>query len=122
MIHGLSIFGDVFWILALALMAGFSWTSAKRMPPAAQVPFMWDRQGHVARRLPKLWALWLLPAGAFVLSVALKLQSRKVGLDMEGAVMTLGVRAVLAALISLFHIMRVQRALGVMRDEGQLNR
>lgn len=120
MIHGLSIFGDVFWILALAMMAGFSWTAGKRMAPDTQVPFMWDRQGAVARRLPRLWALATLPALAFVLSAALKFQSNKIGLDTEGAVLTLGVRVVLAALVALFHIMRVQRALNVLRNEGQL--
>jgi len=119
MIQGLSIAGDVFWILALALMASFTLAAWKRIPADAKIPVLW--KGVTATvRAPRPVALLALPVLAFLIGAWLKVESRSVGLDLTGAVIGLGVRVSLAPLFALLHIGRVQKALQILEAEGAL--
>jgi hypothetical protein len=118
-IRGLAIAGDVFWIVALALMASFTLAAWRRLSADAQVPVLWRGKAVVAR-LPRWAALTALPLAAFAIGVWLQIASRSPGLDLMGAVICLGVRVSLAPLFALLHMGRVQRALEIMADEGAL--
>ena len=119
MIHILSILGDAFWILALALMSALSWSAWKRIAPATTVPVAWKGEA-VSARAHRLPALWLVPVLAFAVGVWLKFQSRAPGLDLDGALIALGVRLTLAPLTAVLHMSQVRRALVALEAEGQL--
>ncbi len=119
MVHALSLAGDVFWILALALMASFTLAAWKRIPGDAKVPVLW--KGMTATvRTPRAVALLTLPVLAFAIGIWLKLESRGVGLDLENAVIGLLVRVTLAPLFALLHVGRVHKALAILDAEGGL--
>lgn len=119
MVHGLSYAGDVFWILGLALVSALSWGAWKRIPAEAKVPVAWKGDTPTARahRLP---ALWLVPVLAFAIGVWLKFESRAPGIDLNGALIALGVRATLAPLIAVLHMGQIRRALATLEAEGAL--
>ncbi|MDP1630049.1 MAG: hypothetical protein Q8L66_01355 [Caulobacter sp.] len=119
MIHALSIVGDVFWILALALMASLSWGAGKRIASTTPVPVVW-RGGVAGVRVHKLAALWLVPVLVFAAGIWLKFESRAPGLDLAGAFVALGVRASLAPLAAILHMGQVRRALQTLDADGQL--
>lgn len=119
MLRGLYIAGDVFWIVALALMASFTLAAWKRIPADASVPVLWN--GMIAsRRLPRWAALLLLPVASFLVGAWLQVESRSPTLDLQGAVILLGIRATLAPLLMVLHIGRVQRALAILEAEDGL--
>ncbi|MBI5939049.1 MAG: hypothetical protein HY859_01350 [Caulobacterales bacterium] len=119
MIQALSITGDVFWILCLALMSSLSWNAWKRIAPDTQVPVAWKGEAPSARahRLP---ALWLVPVLAFALGAWLKFESRAPGIGIDEALITLGVRLTLAPLVAVLHMSQVRRALATLEAEGNL--
>ena len=117
--HMLSIVGDAFWIMALALMFSLSWNSWKRVAPETRVPVAWKDQ-IVSARVHRLPALWLVPALAFALGAWLKFESRAPGLDLQGGVIVLGVRLTLAPLAAVLHMTQLRRALATLEAEGQL--
>lgn len=119
MIQGLSIAGDVFWILALALMASLSWSARKRIPPGHSVPVAWNKD-QVVVRAPKLAALWLFPALVFALGAWFKLESRAPDNTTEIAWIWLGVRATVAPLAALLHMTQVRKGLETLDREGAL--
>ena len=119
MIRGLAITGDVFWIVALALMASFTLAAWKRIPADAKVPVLWKGLTPTAR-LPRWAALLTLPVLAFLIGAWLQVESRSRGLDVTGAVIGLGVRLTLAPLFALLHMGRVQKALQILDAEGGL--
>ena len=119
MVHALSIAGDVFWILALALIASFTLAAWKRIPGDAKVPVLWKGLTATARA-PRAVALLTLPILAFAVGVWLKLESRGVGLDLTGAIIGLLVRVTLAPLFALLHIGRVHKALASLDAEDAL--
>ena len=119
MIQTLSIVGDVFWILCLALMSSLSWSAWKRVASDTQVPVAW--KGETASvRAHRLPALWLVPALAFAAGVWLKFESRAPGIDLDDALIALGVRLTLAPLLAVLHMSQVRRALATLDAEGQL--
>ncbi len=119
MIHGLSIAGDIFWILALALMASYTLAAWRRIPADAGVPVLWSGPA-VTRRAPRWAALLTLPVVAFLLGAWLQIVSRSPNLDLAGAVIGLGVRATLAPVLALLHLGRVQKALQFLEAENGL--
>lgn len=119
MIQTLSFVGDAFWILGLALISALSWGAWKRIPAGTKVPVAW-KGSAVSVRAHRLPALWLVPVLAFALGVWLKLESRAPGIDLNGALIALGVRATLAPLIAILHMSQVRRALVALEDEGAL--
>lgn len=119
MMLALTLAGDVFWILALALMASFNLAAWKRIPAGAAVPVLW--KGLAAtRRLPRWAALLTVPVVAFLIGAWLQIESREPGLDLTGALIVLGVRATLAPLLAVLHLGRVQKALAILEAEGAL--
>ena len=119
MLRGLYIAGDVFWIVALALMASFTLAAWKRIPADASVPVLWN--GIIAsRRLPRWAALLLLPVVSFLVGAWLQVESRSPTLDLQGAVILLGIRATLAPLLMILQIGRVQKALAILEAEDGL--
>ena len=119
MLRGLYIAGDVFWIVALALMASFTLAAWKRIPADASVPVLWN--GMIAsRRLPRWAALLLLPVVSFLVGAWLQVESRSPTLDLQGAVILLGIRATLAPLLMILQIGRVQKALAILEAEDGL--
>ena len=68
--HGLSLTGDLFWIAALAVMAGCSNWAWPKIKPGARVPIHWNRAGAPTLRLGKGPALTGL---VVILYVALKM-------------------------------------------------
>ncbi len=119
MIQGLSIAGDVFWILILALMASVTLATWKRIPAGASVPVLW-KNAVATMRAPRWAALLTLPVVAFALGAWLKIESMGPGLDLTGALVVLGVRATLAPLFALLHLGRVQKTLVLLEAEGAL--
>jgi len=118
-IHALSIAGDVFWILGLALMASMSWASWKRIAPGVPVPVVWGG-GRPLWRVHRLPALWLVPTLAFAAGIWLKFESRASDLDLTAALVVLGVRAAIAPMVAMLHLAQVRRALETLAGEGQL--
>ena len=119
MIQGLSIAGDVFWILALAIMSSMSWAAQKRIPKGASVPVAW-RDEAVLVRAPKWAALWLLIVVAFAVGGWMKIESRAPDLGLNGAWIWLGVRLTLAPLLATLHLTQVRRGLETLDGEGRL--
>lgn len=119
MIRGLAITGDVFWIVALAVMASFTLAAWKRIPAEARVPVLWKDTTPTVR-WPRWAALLTLPVVAFLIGAWLQVESRSRGLDMAGAFIGLFVRLTLAPLFALLHLGRVQKALMILDGEGGL--
>jgi hypothetical protein len=119
MIQGLYITGDVFWIVALGLMASFTFAAWKRIPADTGVPVLW-KDRVATRRLPRWAALLSLPVVAFLIGAWLQLESRSSGLELQPAVILLGIRATLAPVLMLLHMGRVQKALAILAAEGAL--
>jgi hypothetical protein len=119
MIQGLSLAGDVFWILCLAVMASVTWAAQKRIPAGTSVPVAWRGQA-VLVRAPKLPALWLVLTLAMALGVWLKFESLALHQTETGAVILLGVRLTLAPLLAVLQISQVRRGLESLEAEGGL--
>ncbi|MDO9336835.1 MAG: hypothetical protein Q7T61_10575 [Caulobacter sp.] len=119
MIQGISIAGDVFWILALAIMTSMSWATHRRIPADLSVPVAW-RDGAVTLRAPRWAALWLIPVLAFAVGAWLKIESRGVDLTLNGALIWLGVRVTIAPLFAVLHLTQVRRGLETLDREGRL--
>jgi len=118
-IQGLSLAGDVFWIIALALMASFTLAAWRRLGPGLAVPVLWKGMTPTLRA-PRAVALLTLPTTAFLVGAWLKFESGSAALDLAGAIITLGVRVSLAPLVALLQIGRVQKALAILEAEGAL--
>lgn len=119
MIHFLSILGDAFWIMALALMCSLSWSSWKKIPAGTRVPVAW-KSAVVATRVDRFSALWVVPILAFAGGAWLKFESRAAGLAIDEALIVLGVRVTLAPLAAVLHLSQVRRAMATLSEEGQL--
>jgi hypothetical protein len=118
-IHGLSIAGDVFWILALAIMTSMSWAARKRIPGDLSVPVAW-REETVILRAPKWAALWLVIVIAFAVGAWLKIESRDPDLTLNGALIWLGVRLTVAPLFAVLHLTQIRKGLETLDREGRL--
>lgn len=112
MIQGLSIAGDVFWIVALALMASVSLATWKLLPPDARLPVLW-RDMTATLSAPKAVGLLAIPVAAFAVGAWLKIESRAEHLETTSALIVLGIRVTIAPLLALLHITRTHRAMQV---------
>ncbi len=119
MIQGLSLAGDVFWILCLAVMTSVTWAAQKRIPAGTSVPVAWRGQA-VLVRAPKLPALWLVLALAMALGAGLKFESQALDQTEAGAMVLLGVRMTLAPLLAVLQMSQIRRGLESLDAEGQL--
>jgi hypothetical protein len=117
-VQGLSIAGDVFWILALAIMFSMSWAAQKRIPAGASVPVAFHGQ-EVTVRAPKWAALWAVPVLAFALGGWFKFESYAADLTLNGAWIWLGVRLTVAPLLATLHLTQVRKGLEALdREDG----
>jgi len=119
--HGLSLFGDVFWIAALSLMAGCSRWAWKQIKPGARIPIHWSRDGQPtvrAGRWPGLWGLVLI---AFAIGCYMKVESLSPKLGTDTIIIILLVRLTAAPLFAVIHLIQVRRGMLTLAGEGQLN-
>ena len=119
--HGLSLFGDVFWIGALSLMAGSSRWAWGKIPKGLRVPIHWHRDGAATLRLGKLVGLTGLVVIAFAIGAYMKIESLSPRLGMDTLIIVFLVRLTAAPLFAVIHLIQVRRALITLAGEGQLN-
>ena len=119
MIQGLSIAGDVFWILALGIMASMSWGASKRIPGGLSIPVV-GRGDQVLLRAPKLVALWALVVLAFVIGALMKVESRSPDIELTAAIVWLGARVTLAPLMALLHLTQLRKSVDILEREGAI--
>jgi hypothetical protein len=115
-----AVIGDVLWILALSIMAGASRMAWGKIGSNLKVPLLWSPSGATLWRAPRGLALVLLPTFAFLVSVYLLWGSRQVAGDLAVALIMLGLRATLAAILAVVHLTQVRRALNQLAAEGQI--
>ena len=115
----LSILGDILWILALSMMAGASRMAWGKIGKGLAVPMLWSPAGQTLWRAPRLIALTVLPTAAFLLSLYLLMVSRELP-TLVGAAMLLGVRATVAAVLTMLHLAQVRRGLNQLGAEGRI--
>jgi hypothetical protein len=118
-IQALSIAGDLFWILALAVMSALSWAAQKRIPKGLSVPVAW-RGEQVLVRAPKPAALWGTIVLGLVVGAWLQIESVNRGTTVDYAIIWLGVRATIAPLLATLHITQVRKGLETLGREGSL--
>ena len=118
--HTLSLIGDVFWIAALALMAGSARWAWSQIKPGARVPMGWTRAGEPRFRAPKPVALAGLVTVAFAIGAYLKIASLSLTLGVDTVVIVFLVRLTAAPLFAVIQLIQVRRALVTLAEEGQL--
>ena len=118
--HTLSLIGDVFWIAALALMAGSARWAWGRIKPGVKPPMGWSKTGETRFRAPKAVALAGLVTVAFVIGAYLKFASLSPALNFNTIIIVFLVRLTAAPLFALIQLMQVRRALLTLAQEDQL--
>jgi hypothetical protein len=118
--HTLSLIGDVFWIAALALMAGSARWAWGQIKPGARVPMGWTKTGEPRFRAPKSVALTSLVIVAFGIGAYLKVHSLSLALNFNTIVIVFLVRLTAAPLFAVIQLIQVRRALVTLAEEGQL--
>ena len=118
--HTLSLIGDVFWIAALALMAGSARWAWGQIKKGARVPMGWTRTGEPRFRASKPLALAGLVTVAFAIGAYLKIASLSLALDFNTIVIVFLVRLTAAPLFAVIQLIQVRRALVTLAEEGQL--
>ena len=114
--HGLSLFGDVFWIAALSLMGGCSRWAWKQIKPDARIPIHWNRRGLPTLRVGRLVSLVGLVILAFAVGCYMKAESLSLKLGAD----TLIMRLTAAPLFAAIHLIQVRRGMLTLAQEGQL--
>lgn len=88
--------GDALWVAALTIMFAASRQAAGRLSgPTVRL---------AGAQVPRALALWTLPAGAFLVSLALAFEARQPDVEGDPALILFGVRAVLASVFALVHL------------------
>jgi hypothetical protein len=118
--HGLSLFGDIFWIGALAVMSGCSRWAWRKIAPDARVPIHWSADGQPALRVGKALGLIGLVAIAFVIGAYMKVQSLSPRLGTDTLIIVFLVRLSAAPLFAVIHLMQVRRAMLTLAQEGKV--
>jgi hypothetical protein len=118
--HVLSLIGDVFWIAALALMAGGARWAFSQIKPEARVPMSWSKGGEPRFRAPRAVALTALIIVAFAIGAYLKIASLSPSLGSDTVVIVFLVRLTAAPLFAVIQLIQVRRALVTLGGEGQL--
>ena len=105
--------GDALWVVALSIMFGASRQAWRRIPRGVRPPLM-------GARLPRMLALWALPAAAFLLSLWFAVAARQPREDADITLIVFGVRAVSASLLALLHLRWLGAGLAALEREGVL--
>jgi hypothetical protein len=119
--HWLSLAADGLWIVALAIMATTTRTAWRRMRPETRVPMQFGRDGQASWRLTRDMALTLPVALALLFGMVLLWGHRSVT-DLSYDVIFFGLRATLAAMLTLMHMQWLRAALAILEAEGELDR
>ncbi len=120
--HWLSLAADALWIMALAIMATTTRTAWGRMRPETRVPMQFGRDDKPSSwRLRRDAALTLPVALAVLFGLALLWGHRSVT-DLSYDVIFFGLRATLAAVLTLMHMQWLKSVLAVLGAEGELDR
>lgn len=118
--HGLSLTGDLFWIAALAVMAGCSRWAWPKVKAGARVPIHWNRAGEPTLRLGKTAGLWGLVVIAFLIGAYMKVESLSPVLGFNTVLIVFLVRLSAAPLFAVIHLIQVRRALITLAQEGEV--
>jgi hypothetical protein len=116
----LTIAGDVFWILALSIMASTSRAAWGRMTKDTLVPMTFTQDGRPGVRLKRNIALLALPVAAFIVGLLLVAFNRNLPAGGNQGLILFGVRATAAALLALAHLRWLKAALDALDAEGAL--
>ena len=112
--------GDALWVVALSIMASATRAAWNRIPPGTPTPLQFTRDGRPALRLKRATALLIYPSVAFVLGIALVVGNRRTTGFGEQGLILLGVRATVAALLTVAHLRWLGAALKALDEEGAL--
>ncbi len=116
-----SIAADVLWIIALSIMAASTRTAWMRMKSSTKVPMQFGKDNKVSFRLSRDLGLLLPIILAFLFGAVLLWGHRSVT-DMTYDVIFFGLRATIAAMITLMHMQWLNTAVATLDAEGELTR
>ena len=116
----LAFVGDAPWIFALSVMAGASRLAWSKIPPGTPMPTGWTLQGRPAGRWPRATVLFFGPAFGFLIGLPLFVMARTEAGGPTAALVILGVRVLLAALIPFAYLSYLRWAMAVLEREGAL--
>jgi hypothetical protein len=117
----LSYAGDALWVGSLFIMLVAGRSAWDRMGPETRVPMRFAQDGTPTMRGPRRWALTLLPATGFIVSIVLVLANRNTAAATGPYALSLfGVRATIAALFPLAYLRWLKAAMEVLEHEGAL--
>jgi hypothetical protein len=117
----LRILGDGLTITALSIMCAVSQMAWKRVPPDVRVPMQWGLKGAPTLRVNRTLGFWFTPALTAVLLLGISafgLTRTVQGFD--SAVILFGVRATLAAVLALLHLLHLRWAMRTLIEDGDI--
>lgn len=116
----LRILGDGLSIAALAIIASTALGAWRRIPAGVAVPIQWGFSDKAVWRAPRAVGLLLIPVVAMAVIFAFTLSGATFRVQGLEAVMVLCVRATLAAILGLAHLLHLRFAIKTLLDEGKL--
>jgi len=116
----LSYAGDALWILVMAIIASTSRAALKRIPADVAVPMQFGASAGGAWRAPRNFAFTLVIGVPFVVGLLLLFAGRTAPESADEALLIFLVRALVAPLMALFHLIWLRSALKTLDDEGAL--
>jgi len=116
----LSYAGDALWIVVMSIIASTSRAALKRIPADAGVPMQFSAGERVVWRAPRNLAFTLAIGVPFVVGLLLLFAGRTAADSPDEALLIFLVRAVVAPLMALFHLIWLRFALKTLDDEGAL--
>jgi hypothetical protein len=120
MIEILSYAGDVLWIVVMAIIASTSRAALKRIPADLAVPMRWSAASPTAWRVPRNAAFTVMIGVPFVAGLLLLFAGRTAPDSIDEALLVFLLRAVIAPLMALFHLIWLRSALQTLEAEGAL--
>jgi hypothetical protein len=116
----LSYAGDVLWIVVMAIIASTSRAALKRIPPGTRMPMQWSVTRKPSWRAPRDAAFTLMIGLPFVVGLLLLFAGRTAPDSPDEALIIFLVRASVAPLMALIHLIWLRLALKTLDDEGVL--
>lgn len=116
----LSILGDAFWIVAMAMIASATRNIWKALPADARLPMQWGLNRKPTWRARKPLALGLTLGIALVFGLILSAAARDPALAPDERLVLFLVRAATAPLFVLVHLLWLRAAVRVLDAEGAL--
>jgi len=119
--HWLSLAADGLWIIALSIMATTTRTAWGRMTPETRVPMQFGRDDQPSSWRLRRDAALVFPVALAVLFGMVLLWGHRSVTDLSYDVIFFGLRATLAAVLTLMHMQWLRAALTVLEAEGELD-